>query len=451
MKLISALPLLLTLGTASAFISPSSNAFVGNNLERSQSAKLNLLPDIVGSGDLTSLQHLVESSSSLLSDAAAATADAAVAADDGGWWQNYLSVYKGLLITVHSTIDQPLKNVGWDQTWGVSIAVFTTLVRTALLPLSIQQTKSTEYIKLLKPYQDEIKEKFKDNKDMQNRATAKLFEDAEANPLTGCLISILQLPILIGLYRSITLLAKEGQLQEPFLWIPNLEGPVSAPDFRGMEWLTQGWVDGVPSLGWETTLAYLVMPIVLVLGQKVTMSVLTPATDKSKMTDEEREQTERTEGIFKFLPLLIGFFSLQVPAGLTIYWFTANIYTLSQSLAIRSFYKTNPPVIELPDYWDALDDEDSMSPEEKRKAAEAGMAVGPKWQDILDEANYHYVIERKPLRLDSAAWERAQKEEISIPTEMLSWVNESVEHAAKGETKTAEEETKSLKKDAVKA
>lgn len=325
-----------------------------------------------------------------------------------------------------------------------------TVVRTALLPLSIQQTKSTEYIKLLKPYQDEIKEKFKDNKDMQNRAVAKLFEDAEANPLTGCLISILQLPILIGLYRSITLLAKEGQLQEPFLWIPNLEGPVTPPDFRGLEWLTQGWVDGVPSLGWETTLAYLVMPIVLVLGQKVTMSVLTPETDKSKMTDEEREQTERTEGIFKFLPLLIGFFSLQVPAGLTIYWFTANIYTLSQSLAIRSFYKANPPEIVLPDYWDALDDVDSMSPEEKRKAAEAGMAVGPKWQDILDEANYHYVIERKPLRLDSAAWERAQKEEISIPTEMLSWVNEGAEHAAKEKT-TAKEETKSLKKDAVKA
>lgn len=123
MKLISALPLLM-LGTTTAFISPSSNAFVGNNLERSQSAKLNLLPDIVGSGDLTSLQHLLESSSTLLSDAAAATADAA-AADDGGWWQNYLSVYKSLLIGVHSTIDQPLRNAGWDQTWGVSIAVFT--------------------------------------------------------------------------------------------------------------------------------------------------------------------------------------------------------------------------------------------------------------------------------------------------------------------------------------
>ena len=93
-------------------------------MERSQSAKLNLLPDIIGSGDVTSLHHLLESSSSLLSDAAAATADA-VADDDGGWWQSYLSVYKSLLVTVHSTIDQPLRDAGWDQTLGVSIAVFT--------------------------------------------------------------------------------------------------------------------------------------------------------------------------------------------------------------------------------------------------------------------------------------------------------------------------------------
>ncbi len=306
-------------------------------------------------------------------------------------------------------------------------------MRTALLPLSVQQTKSSEYIKALKPYQDEIKEKFKDNKDMLNRATAKLFEDANANPLAGCLISILQLPILIGLYRSISLLARDGELQEPFLWIPSLEGPVSAAnDYRGMEWLTEGWVNNTPSLGWEATLAFLVMPIILVLGQSLTMSVLTPETDTSKMSEEEKEQTEKSGAVLKFLPLLIGFFSLQVPAGLTIYWFTSNLYSLSQSLIIRKYYEANPPDIELPDYWDALDDVASMSPEEQRKAAEAGMAVGPKWQDVLDEANFHYVVERNPLKENSAAWERAQKEKIDISPELLAWVNAEIESINQG-------------------
>jgi YidC/Oxa1 family membrane protein insertase len=392
--------------------------------------------------------HMLQNIQLLVSDAVATKENS------GGWWDNYLNLYKTCLLFVHDTIDQPLRNTGWDQTWGVSIAVFTagkivyhsmtiystsislfrtkhsfqtlyirTAVRTALLPLSIEQTKSQEYTKALKPKQDELKEKFKDNPDMLNRATAKLFEDAKANPLTGCLVSIIQLPILIGLYRSITLLAQEGRLEEPFLWIPSLEGPVSAAtDYRGMDWLTSGWFDGHPSMGWEGTLPFLIMPVLLVLGQSATMSVLTPPTDTSKMSEEEKQQLDQTQGVLKFLPLLIGFFSLQVPAALTIYWFTSNIYSVTQTLAIRKYFEINPPKIELPDYWNSLDDMENMSAEKKREAAEAGLALGPKWEDVLDEAKYHYVVERTPLREGSRAWERVQKEQISIPLEMQAWV-----------------------------
>ena len=210
--------------------------------------------------------------------------------------------------------------------------------------------------------------------------------------LSGCLVSLAQLPIFLALYRSVTLLAKDGALNEPFLWIPSLQGPVSPPLYRGSEWISEGWVfDGsslpIPQLGWETTLAYLVMPVLLVLGQSLTMSVLTPQPDTSNQTAEEKEQLESSQRILKFLPLLIGFFSLQVPAGLTVYWFTSNLFSVSQSLGVRKYYELNPPKIELPDYWDALgSDEDFMSPEDKRKAAQAGLATGPKFEDLLDGA-----------------------------------------------------------------
>lgn len=235
----------------------------------------------------------------------------------------------------------------------------------------------------------EIKEKFKGNQEAQNRATAKLFEDADQNPLSGCFLSIAQLPVLLGLYRGIRLLAKDGELDEPFLWIPTLQGPVSPPDFRGMGWLTEGWVsDGsfppTPQLGWETTLAFLIMPVVLVLGQSLTMSVLTPQMDDEGMSEDEKQQMSQTQGVLKFLPLMIGYFSLQVPAGLTIYWFVSNIFSLTQSLLVKGYYAANPPEIELPDYWDSLDDVDSMTSEEKRKAAEAGLNVGPTMDDLID-------------------------------------------------------------------
>jgi hypothetical protein len=66
------------------------------------------------------LHTAVSSTSTLLSDAAAAVPD-----EPTGWWANYLNVYKNSLLFVHSTIDQPLRNAGFDQTWGPSIFLFT--------------------------------------------------------------------------------------------------------------------------------------------------------------------------------------------------------------------------------------------------------------------------------------------------------------------------------------
>lgn len=68
------------------------------------------------------------SSSHMLADAAAASADAAAdvnAAEKVGWWQSYLTLFKNALSLVHSTIDGPLRSIGIDQTWGISIALFT--------------------------------------------------------------------------------------------------------------------------------------------------------------------------------------------------------------------------------------------------------------------------------------------------------------------------------------
>jgi YidC/Oxa1 family membrane protein insertase len=312
-----------------------------------------------------------------------------------------------------------------------------------LIPLSLQQSKGSEYLKVLRPYVSEIKVKFADSPEAQNRAIGKLYDDAKQNPLSGCFLSLAQLPIFLGLYRGVRLLARDGVLDEPFLWIPSLEGPVTAEsNYQGLDWLTQNWqtIDGTltPSLGWETTLAFCIMPVLLVLGQSLTMNILQPPMDENSSV-EEREQLEKTQGILKFLPLMIGFFSLQVPAGLTIYWFASNGFTLTQSLVVRKYYEVNPPKIELPEYWDSLDNMDSMTVEEKRQAAKAGLAVGPKLEDLIAESKFHTVVDRTPLRVDSDAWKRlvtasgghpdgqtvvpsSSLSSFKIPTELQSWV-----------------------------
>ena len=118
--------------------------------------------------------------------------------------------------------------------------------------------------------------------------TAKLYEDTESNPLAGCIPSLVQIPVFIALYRSILNLANSKALEEPFFFLPSLEGPTLTPKLelpqgRGMQWLTEGWTgdihDGIPglqdgwtltpTLGWHDTLCYISIPVLLFIGQKV--------------------------------------------------------------------------------------------------------------------------------------------------------------------------------------
>jgi len=457
------LSVLLLIGSVDAFqtstvsqISPSTILAHRGSRGRSQShlqaAPLGDLP--IGTLDpqeLATHAHAVQGfvqhhTSLFLSDAAAANpmdaidsldsfeATEAALVESEGWWAAYLNVFKTLIVAIHSGIDGPVHKLGWQGgTWGFSIALFTAGVRSLLIPLSFQQTKSTEMTKALKPYIDEINVKFKDQETRKNQLVGKLYQDANQNPLSGCFLSLVQLPLILGLYRGVRLLALDGVLDERFLWIPSLEGPVTAEtDYRGLDWLTQGWaqVDGLwtPQLGWATTLAFCVMPVVLVLGQKLTMEALQPPeVEDSSMDEEAKEQMESTKKVLKFLPLLIGFFSLQVPAGLTIYWFTSNFFTLSQTLIVRKYYEQNPPEIELPEYWDQLgEDENEMTPEERRSAAKAGIAKGPSIEDWIDNAKFHTLVERESFqfRQDEGTWKPADEDaELVIPTEFQVWVD----------------------------
>ena len=93
-------------------------------------------------------------------------------------------------------------------------------------------------------------------------------------------------------------------------------------------------IDGTPSLGWDDTLAFLVLPAFLVVSQFVSMELMQP-----KSTDPQQQQSN---AILKVLPLMIGWFSLSVPAALSVYWVTNNIVTTASTLWIRSMMP--PPV-----------------------------------------------------------------------------------------------------------
>lgn len=230
------------------------------------------------------------------------------------------------------SLHDKLNDIGIKNSYGPSIIAFTLFVRILLFPLTYNQLASTQNTQALTPKIKEIKDRYPDNKELQNQLVALLYSEAKVNPLAGCLPALAQIPVFIALYRSFLNLATTKQLDESFLWLPDLDGPVYGE--RSADWIFANWNNLTPSLGWHDTIAYLTIPALLIIAQSISLKVLTPPSD-----DPAVQQSQR---ILKYLPLLLGYFSLSVPAGLGVYWITNNILSTVTTASIKEYFKRNP-------------------------------------------------------------------------------------------------------------
>mmetsp|Transcript_20095 Transcript_20095/g.33704 ORF Transcript_20095/g.33704 Transcript_20095/m.33704 type:complete len:443 (+) Transcript_20095:79-1407(+) len=266
-----------------------------------------------------------------LAEAAVAVADAEVVEKGGG----FLAPVVGVLEAVLKIIDSGFEAAGLPYSYGFSIIALTLLVKLLTFPLSKQQVESTMAMQTLQPRIKDLQKQFAYDKERLQMETARLYQDAGVNPLAGCLPTLATLPVWIGLYRALTNVADEGLLTDGFFWIPSLAGPsslASRDGGTGLNWLMP-LVDGHPPIGWHDAAAYLVMPVLLIVSQYVSQAIISPP-----KTSEDPAQGQ-TQAILKFLPLMIGWFSLNVPSGLTLYWFTNNILTTGQQVYLRNTTK----------------------------------------------------------------------------------------------------------------
>mmetsp|Transcript_22077 Transcript_22077/g.53466 ORF Transcript_22077/g.53466 Transcript_22077/m.53466 type:complete len:428 (+) Transcript_22077:138-1421(+) len=262
-------------------------------------------------------------------DAAPAAADAAAVAADaqGNGWFGFLTLpIESLLQVIHSA----LTSVGVSSnSWGVSIIAMTVVIKALTFPLTQSQLQSTNKMQALQPTIKGIQAKYQSNPEVMNQKIAEVYQENEVNPLAGCVPSLVQIPVFIGLYRSVLNLAKENALDESFLFLPNLEGPTYGADpAHGSDWILKNWVDGVPSLGWEDTIAFLSIPIFLTISQVISMNLMQPKSDDP--------QQQQANVILKVLPFMIGWFALNVPSALGIYWVVNNIVTTATTLYVRN-------------------------------------------------------------------------------------------------------------------
>lgn len=273
-----------------------------------------------------------------LADAAVVTTDAAGTAPaqkGGGWFgfvadglEGFLKVLKDGLTAVHV-----------PYAYGFAIIMLTVLVKLATFPLTQKQVESTLAMQNLQPKIKAIRERYDGDQERIQLETARLYKQAGVNPLAGCLPTLATMPVWIGLYQALSNVANEGLLTEGFFWIPSLAGPTTIAarqNGTAISWLFP-FVDGHPPLGWSDTFAYLVLPVALVASQYVSMQVIqTPQADDPSQ--------KNTQIILKFLPLMIGYFSLSVPSGLSIYWFINNVLSTAQQVWLRKLGGAKPIV-----------------------------------------------------------------------------------------------------------
>lgn len=236
-------------------------------------------------------------------------------------WRRFVNL---LAITLVS-FDSVLRNVGLPYAFGFAIILFTLLVRLATFPLNMQQIKSSKAMQELQPKMKELQTKYKNDKEKLAQEQMALYKEHGVNPIGGCLPMVVQMPIWFALYQSLLQLSQEGLLRQGFLWIPSLAGPVS--DYSG----GIGWLWPLPpSIGWVAALAYLVMPVLLVVSQLYMQQMMMPSN-----LDPDSPQASMNS-VMKFMPLMFGYFALIVPSGLTLYWFTSNLLAIVQQYFTQS-------------------------------------------------------------------------------------------------------------------
>lgn len=230
--------------------------------------------------------------------------------------------------------------------------MYVCIVKALTLPLTTKQLESTTKMQQLQPYTQKIQKAYANDEQTRNQLTAQLFQTANVNPLAGCLPALVQIPIFISLYRALQNLVAENKLDEPFLWIPDLEGPVySNPPSTSLDWLKSVF-SGNPTLGWHDTLAFLSLPLILYVSQSVSMKILQPPKDPNKVLTE---QEQVSQGILNQLPFIVAFFAVNVPAGLSVYWIINNILTTVITVVVKQQFSKIPVPVEVAQMMAAVD------------------------------------------------------------------------------------------------
>lgn len=207
--------------------------------------------------------------------------------------------------------------------YGLGIIFLTIVINLIVFPLTLKQTRATRAFQAIQPEIKRIQKDLKDKPEELQKELMRVQREAGASP-GGCLLPLLvQMPIWFALFRV---------LSTPLQYLPDGSALASSvtsdtSTFLGMH---MGQTPAAAfATGIATAIPYLLMMILMVATQYVQTWHSTYGQDKP-----QGPQAGAQQAVTKIMPLFIGFISWNFPAGLVLYWATANLFRLGQQVVI---------------------------------------------------------------------------------------------------------------------
>jgi len=251
--------------------------------------------------------------------------------------------------------------------FGFAIIIFTILIKLLTYPLTAKQLKSTMEMQDLQrdPHYVKMMDKYKDNKEKAAEYQMKVYKEKGISPMGSCLPTLIQFPIIIGLYQAIMRvmastpleLVKLERLVYPFLDVNKI-----LPIQNRFLWMDLGQPERLNVFG----IAIPVLAILVVLTTFIQSKVMQPASTGDQAAAMNNSMT-------MMMPIMMGFMAYQFSAGLALYFLTSNLTTIAQYAAMgRADWsalfpwmkkKTEKKPVVVLDVEDDEDDEDEDEPE----------------------------------------------------------------------------------------
>jgi len=232
-------------------------------------------------------------------------------------WDSFISLMINILLSIYAVV---------GQNFGIAIILFTILIRLVLYPLNAQQVKQSKAMQDLQASKkwQEIQKKYKDDREKLAQEQMKLYQEMGVNPFGSCLPTLIQFPIIIGLYQAIIRALAVSPLQLLNLSKHIADGANLIPLNNYFLWMDLSLPEkdfGLTAFGYGLPILAVVVAVTSYMQTKLMTPTSTGAGDQGA-------QMTRAMGLY--MPIFMGWLAYSFSSGLALYFVVSNVASILQ-------------------------------------------------------------------------------------------------------------------------